>query len=53
MRRTIAASVIALTLGAGIVSAAGQTSVVGAATKAGEVTKDTAKAAGEHGGVAK
>src|SRR5262245_12862118 len=48
MKRIIAASVIALIVGAGVVSASGQMgSVTKAAQKAGEVTKDTAKKAGE------
>jgi hypothetical protein len=47
MSKTIAASVIALTLGVGVMSASGQTGVVGATKQAGEVTKDTAKAAGD------
>jgi hypothetical protein len=44
MRKTITTSIIAPTVGAGVLNAADQTGVVDAAKHSGKVTKDTAKA---------
>jgi hypothetical protein len=47
MSRIIAASVMALTLGAGAIGAAGQSSVVDPAKKTGEVTKQAVTETGK------